>query len=79
MIDFLTPPKIAKALAVNPDKVLGWIRLGRLKAVNVVDPPKRPRYRVSPEALQEFLNSIAVTPAAKTPRRAAAKTYKRYV
>ena len=31
--EFLTPPQAAKLLGVNPDKVRGWIRTGRLPAV----------------------------------------------
>lgn len=41
----LTPPRVAKELGVSPDKVLGWIRCGELKTINVAaDQRKRPRY-----------------------------------
>lgn len=58
---YLTPPEIAKLLRVSPEKVLGWIRRGKLKAVNVGD-GFRPRYRVSRENLDVFLKSREVQP-----------------
>ena len=56
---FLTPPEIANRLRVSPNKVLGWIRRGMLGAVNVSD-GLRPRYRVSREALDAFLQGREV-------------------
>jgi excisionase family DNA binding protein len=58
---YLTPPEIAKLLRVSPEKVLGWIRRGKLKAVNVSD-GFRPRYRVSQEDLDAFLKVREVQP-----------------
>jgi excisionase family DNA binding protein len=51
---YLTPPEIAKRLRVTPDQVLGWIRRGELKAINVSN-AYRPRNRVSPEAFEALL------------------------
>lgn len=59
---YMTPPEIAKLLRVSPDKILGWIRSGRLKAVNLGNGYCRPRYRVSRESLETFLNLRAVQP-----------------
>lgn len=53
--DSLTPPQVARLLKVNPDKVLTWIRSGKLHAVNVtVKPGGRPRYRIAMSDLEAF-------------------------
>lgn len=52
----LTVPEVAKHLRVSPDKVLGWIRSGALRAYNVTAQENgRPKYRVSREDLESFL------------------------
>lgn len=53
---YLTPPTIAKRLGVTCDKVLTWIRVGKLRAVNVSD-HGRPRWKISPEDIETFLES----------------------
>lgn len=66
----LSPRQLAHYLGVGPSKVLQWIRSGRIRAVNLAsDPAGRPRWHVTPEALQEFLAARAATPAAPRPRR----------
>jgi len=51
-----TPPQIAKRLGIEPAKVIGWIRRGELRAVNVADQTGgRARWRVSQKALAEFM------------------------
>lgn len=65
---YLTPPEIAKRLRVSNEKVLGWIRLAELKAVNVGN-GLRPRYRISPDSLALFLASREVQPPAPHVRR----------
>ena len=53
----LTVPEVAKLLRVSPDKVLSWIRSGRLRGFNVAETEtSRPKYRVSPEELEAFIN-----------------------
>jgi excisionase family DNA binding protein len=53
---WLTPPQLAKQLGVQAEKVLGWIRAGELRAVNVAErASRRPRWRISAEAFEEFL------------------------
>jgi excisionase family DNA binding protein len=53
----LTVPEVAKFLRVSPDKVLSWIRSGRLRGFNVAETETgRPKYRVSPEELEAFIN-----------------------
>jgi len=51
----LTVPEVAKFLRVRPEKVLSWIRSGRLRGYNVAEKETgRPRYRVNPENLEAF-------------------------
>lgn len=66
---FLTPPEIARLLRVSPEKVIGWIRRAELKAVNVSNSTFRPRYRVSRECFEEFLQSREVPPPLPRPER----------
>ena len=67
---FVTPADIAKALGVNQTKVLGWIRRGELRAVNVAATPgRRPRWRIAPEGLEAFLAARSAQPPVKVTRR----------
>ena len=59
---YLTPPEVAKALRVSQGKVALWIKSGRLRAFNVSE-GQRPKYRIRPDDLDEFLQARAVTPA----------------
>jgi excisionase family DNA binding protein len=63
----LTVPEVAKLLRVRPDKVLSWIRSGRLRGYNVAERENgRPKYRVNPDDLRAFTQQRAVTqPAPK--------------
>src|SRR3954466_9523667 len=51
---FLTTAGIARRLRASQEKVLGWIRRGELKAIDLGN-RTRPQYRVSPEDFQAFL------------------------
>lgn len=68
-----TPPEFAEDMRVKPEKVVGWIRSGELEAVDVANEgSSRPRFRITPEAIEAFLKRRRTTkPAAKTtaPRR----------
>lgn len=64
------PPAIAKHYAVGVGTVLGWIHSGELAAINVGSGPKRPRWRIMPEALEAFERRRASQPPApKSSRR----------
>ena len=66
---WLTPPQFAKRLGVQAQKVLGWIRSGELRAVNVADRTgRRPRWRISAEAAEEFLRRREAVPCSAQPR-----------
>lgn len=60
---WFTPPRLAHQLGVSVDKVLTWIRNGELRAVNVAEHRDgRPRWRISPAALDEFLKRRESSP-----------------
>jgi excisionase family DNA binding protein len=65
----LTVPEVAKLLRVSPDKVLSWIRSGRLRGYNVAEHENgRPKYRVNRDDLDAFANRRCVarpTPAGR--------------
>lgn len=69
MTAYLTPPVAAKQLGVTPERIIAWIKSGRLRAVNLSDGVVRPRYRVSADDLADFLRTREVAPATKTERR----------
>jgi len=59
----LTPPQVAKLLGVSSAKVILWIRQGELRALNLANRGcNRPRYSISPEALEAFERSRQVIP-----------------
>jgi excisionase family DNA binding protein len=63
---------VAERYSVTEHTVLGWIRSGELKAVNVGRRPggKKPRWRITPEALEAFeALRTPVGPAPRTSRR----------
>ena len=67
---FYTVSEVAKLFRVNVTKVGRWIDSGELKAVNVGNGKKQPRYRISESALQKFAESRETAPKTKTkPRR----------
>lgn len=51
----LTPAEVAARLRVTPEQVRCLIRTGQLTAVNVGTGPRRPLYRITPDAVAEFL------------------------
>lgn len=60
-----TPPEVAKILKVSRDKILAWIRIGDLKAFNT-SKAKRPRYRISKDAVEDFMEERQVVRASQT-------------
>jgi excisionase family DNA binding protein len=68
--DYLTPPEIARRYRVKPSKVVRWIKSGELVGVDVADRgSKRPRFRVSPEALEKFLAARSTRKPEQVARR----------
>ena len=65
----LTPPQIAEQFGVSVRKVIEWIRSGELAAMNLARKGcDRPRYSVTPEALNAFERLRAVVPEDTQPR-----------
>jgi predicted site-specific integrase-resolvase len=59
-----TPPEYAEKLGTSVNTVLAWIKSGELKALNLASrTSRRPRYRISPEAAEQFELSRSVVPA----------------
>jgi len=56
---FFTPSQIAERYEVGVGRVIDWIKSGRLRAVNVSVSvrSKKPQYRVSAAALEQFEQS----------------------
>ena len=65
----ITPPALARRYGVSAEKIIGWIRSGELRAVNVAAKPSgRPRWRISESDIEHFeVRRAAVT--TKTTRR----------
>jgi len=61
----LTLPEVARHLRVRPNKVLGWVRSGELRAYDVTarQGGRRPKYRVDPDDLAAFTQRRAVASA----------------
>jgi excisionase family DNA binding protein len=64
----LSVKELCERYGVNQHTVLGWIRSGELTAINVGRRlgTKKPRWRITPEALKAF--ELLRTPAAPIPR-----------
>jgi excisionase family DNA binding protein len=52
----LTPDEAAALLKVTAEQIRSLIRQGQLSAVNVGSGKKRPLYRITQQALQDFLS-----------------------
>lgn len=74
-----TPAQLAKALQVSRGKVMTWIKYGKLAAVNMAE-GRTPRYRITQDAVDAFLDSrrVKVAPKVQTSRRITARTTKDY-
>jgi transposase len=56
-----TPPEVARRHRVSPVKVIGWLRSGELKGIDVSSAPGgRPRFRITADDLAEFERRRAV-------------------
>ena len=68
--EYFTPPETARLLGVKHDKILAWIKSGELAAVNLATRHGgRPRWRISRQALDDFLARRAAKPPPKPRRR----------
>jgi len=70
MKEFLTPPKIAEILGVKPSKVIAWIRVGELAAIDVsAKRGGRARWRITQSAFDAFQAARSNRSALTKPRR----------
>ena len=68
--DYLTPPRYAAQLGVDPEKVLRWIENGELKAFDAATRRGgRPRWRIPAWAIAAFEQKRAAQPAPRQRRR----------
>jgi transposase len=66
---YLTPPAVAERYGVDVHKIIGWIRRGELRAIDVATTTGgRPRYRISPADLAQFEAARSATPQPKITR-----------
>jgi hypothetical protein len=74
-----TVPDLARRWRVGEDKIRAWIKAGALEAINTsATTCGKPRYLVTPEALERFEQCRRVGPAPKaqrSKRKSAAKDY----
>jgi hypothetical protein len=69
---YLTPPQLAELWGCKPEKILGFIRRGQLRAFDLSEHPGvgRPRWRISAAAVAEFeANRAAIVPPKRTRRK----------
>ena len=66
----MTPNDIGKRLRVTAEQVRCLIRKGELAAINVGTGPKRPLYRITPQALDNLLSRRYQPGRSGRPRRA---------
>jgi hypothetical protein len=68
-----TPPTLAKRWRCKPATVISMIRRGELAAFRLGDGKKRPRFRISPEAVKAVETKKA-EPLVPMPRRRTKRT-----
>ena len=64
-----SPAEVAKSYGASVDKVVGWIRSGRLTAINIGNGGVKPRWRIRESDLAEFEQSRLSQAPAKPARR----------
>lgn len=60
-VTYLTPPEAAKIVRVSEEKIVAWIRAGKLRAANVSE-GRVPRFRIHKDDLAAFLRSREAVP-----------------
>ena len=70
----VSPPKLAKRWGIDPEKVLGWVRSGELKAFDAsAVQGGRPRYLIDEADIADFVRrrTVSATPKSviRRPRR----------
>ena len=78
---WLPVPAVAKLWVCSPEKVHGLIKSGALRAVDISDTPGtgRPKWRIRPEDLEQFVRSRSNSPPPPRPKKKRTREFKRYV
>ena len=72
MTQLLTLNDASDRLGISPDAVLTHVRAGRLRGINVGNGSRRPRWRITEDALEQFIAAATTGPAPqKTSKRKA--------
>jgi hypothetical protein len=67
---YLTPEQVANHFSVAAEKVREWCKGGEIVAIDVSrQPSKKPHYRISERAIQDFELQRSLGPVAKPKRR----------
>jgi hypothetical protein len=78
-MSYFTPPTVAKRYGVSVNKILDLIRLGEIEAFDVANRgSRRPRFRISAEALERFELARSSRPTPKPSRKRKATAGKDY-
>lgn len=66
-----SPAQVAQRYGVSPDKVRAWIASGELRAINISArrSSRKPRWAITPEALEAFEQQRAAAPPPRRQRR----------
>ena len=77
---YFSPPQLAKRFGVKPSKIVRFIRAGELRAIDLAAAgSKRPRFRISPEAVAEFERRRSAAPLPRPIRRRRPTAIKSFV
>jgi hypothetical protein len=77
---YLTPPQLARRYGVKASKVVGWIRSGELRALDLATRgSRRPRYRIPPGSIEEFERGRSAAPLPRPIRRRRPPAIKSFV
>jgi hypothetical protein len=69
-VDYTTPRELAERYRTDVHCILAAIKSGELRALNLAHPgSRRPRWRISPEALEAFEAARTSRPPVKAERR----------
>ena len=69
MAAMLTCSQVAEILQCKVDRVRALIKSGKLVASNIGNSQVKPRFRIAPEAVDDFLRQTQVVPPAQPARR----------
>ena len=70
VVNYLSTGEVSRQLRVAESKVRHWIVSGQLAGINVAaSETQRPKWRISRQALEEFMAKRQATPASKFSRK----------